>query len=210
MTARLVATLGWLYLRFVGLTSRIRIHHHPAARGIIDEKKPCIFAFWHRYQLMMCYVHRHRGVHVLVSRSKDGELIARALHMFGYSTARGSSTRGGAAALMELIDAVSAGGQAAVTPDGPKGPFRSVQPGVTALAQKTGCPVVPCGWAATRSKALNSWDRFLIPLPFGRYEVVFGGPLTVAPEDASAPDRIQAALDAAAADAEKILNEGKQ
>jgi lysophospholipid acyltransferase (LPLAT)-like uncharacterized protein len=204
--ARAVALLGGAYLRFVGFTSRLRVHHHPAAHEIVRGNKPCVFAFWHRYQLMMCYEHRGRGVHVIVSRSKDGELIARALEDFGYVTARGSSTRGGASAFMALLEAVQAGGQAAVTPDGPKGPFRSVQPGVLALAQKAGVPVVPCGWAGTRVRRLPSWDHFLVPLPFGRYQFVFGEPVPVLPGDSAAESNVRAALDAAAAHADALLH----
>lgn len=210
MTARLVSLLGWLYLHFVGFTSRVRIRLHPAAEPFISQKKSCVFAFWHRHQLMMCYEHRHRGVRVLVSRSKDGELIAQALHRFGYKTIRGSSTRGGATALAELMDAVSSGAQAAVTPDGPKGPFRSVQPGVAVLAEKTGAPIIPCGWAGSRVKEISkAWDRFLIPLPFGRYEIIFGDPLFLSAGEPSAEEKVRAAIDAAGVEAERLLAEGR-
>lgn len=201
----LVSLLGWAYLHFVGLTSRIRVHMHPGSKAVTDGKRPCVFAFWHRYQLMMCYERRGRGIKVLVSRSGDGEFIARTLHRFGYDTSRGSSSRGGAAALMGLLDAVAAGGQAGVTPDGPKGPFRSVQPGLALLSQKTGAPILPCGWAGTRVKTLRSWDRFLIPKPFGRYVFVFGEPLVISAEETGAEEKIRAALDRAAQEAEDLL-----
>jgi lysophospholipid acyltransferase (LPLAT)-like uncharacterized protein len=205
LLAEVVSFLGAAYLRFVGFTSRFGVRHHPAAAALIDGKKPCVFAFWHRFQLIMAYEHRDKGVHVLVSRSKDGELIARALERLGYRTARGSSSRGGATALREMLDAVAAGGQAAVTPDGPKGPLGAVHAGVAALSQKTGAPVVPIAWAGTRVKALSSWDRFLVPLPFGRYEVWFGEPFVLAPEDPSPEDKIRAALDAAVLVADDLL-----
>ena len=202
-----IAFVGVLYLRFVALTSRIRVHFHPGALYLADGRRPCVFAFWHRYQLMMGYAYRNRGAHVLVSRSGDGELIARALHLMGYGTVRGSSTRGGATALMGLLDVLAAGGQLGVTPDGPRGPYRSVQPGLAALARKSGAPVIPGGWAGTRVKILRrSWDRFMVPLPFGRYVVVFGEPMTVSSDENEAEDAIRAALDGAAAEAERLLN----
>ncbi len=209
LLAETISLLGASYLHLVGKTSRFRVHHHPAAAQIIDGKRPCVFAFWHRYQLIMTYEHRHQGVHVLVSRSKDGELIARALERLGYRTARGSSTRGGATAMRELLDALSAGGQVAVTPDGPKGPLGMVHPGVAALSQKTSAPVVPIAWTGTRVKALSSWDRFLVPLPFGRYEVYFGEPFVLAPEDPSPEQKIRAALDASVLHAEKMMGEAR-
>ena len=201
-----IAFIGVLYLRFVALTSRIRVHFHPTALAIADGRRPCVFAFWHRYQLMMGYAYRNRGGYVLVSRSGDGELIAQALHRLGYRTVRGSSSRGGAKALLGLLDVLEAGGQLGVTPDGPRGPYRSVQPGVAALARKSGVPVIPGGWAGTRVKILrSSWDRFMIPLPFGKYEIVFGEPLTLSAEGPEAEESIRAALDAAAAEAERLL-----
>jgi lysophospholipid acyltransferase (LPLAT)-like uncharacterized protein len=207
LLGRVLSLLGGGYLHLVGWTSRFRVTHHPAAAALINEGRPCVFAFWHRYQLIMAYEHRHKGVHVLVSRSKDGELIAQALERLGYRTARGSSTRGGASALRELLEAVASGGQAAVTPDGPKGPFRAVHPGVAALSSKTGAPIVPIGWAGTKVKAVPSWDRFLIPLPFGRYEVRFGEPFVAPSDGAAAQESIRAALDGAAAEADRRLGE---
>lgn len=200
-----VSWAGWAVIQAIGRTSRLHAHYHPAARRAIAEG-PVIYAFWHRYQILMAYEKRGCGALVLVSRSRDGELIARVVERFGLRTARGSSSRGGGTALRELLDGVRSGRSAAFTPDGPRGPFRSVQPGVLALAEKTGAPIVPLAWAGSRVKELSSWDRFLIPLPFGRYEVVFGEPLRVGGE-AEAADRLRESLDAAAREAERLLAE---
>lgn len=196
-----VSWLGWLILQFIGRTSRVVVRWSPAAQALRESSRPFIFAFWHRYQLLMAWEHRGRGVTVLVSRSRDGEFIAGVLERLGYRTARGSSSRGGPAAFMELLDTVAAGGRVAFTPDGPRGPARSIQPGVLALAAKTGVPIVPLAWAGTRVKTLSSWDRFMIPLPFGRFHVVFGDPLTVNAGDAAAGDKLRRALNQAEADA---------
>lgn len=200
-----VSWLGWLILQFIGRTSRVAVHWSLAAQPLRDDGRPLIFAFWHRHQLLMAWEHRRRGVTVLVSRSRDGELIAGVLERLGYRTARGSSSRGGPAAFMELLDAVAAGGRVAFTPDGPRGPAGSVQPGVLALAAKTGVPIVPVAWAGTRVKTLSSWDRFMIPLPFGRFEVVFGNPLPVSAVNSAAEQNLRRALEGAEAEAVRRL-----
>jgi lysophospholipid acyltransferase (LPLAT)-like uncharacterized protein len=195
-------------LQLIGKTSRLRSVYHPEAEALRKKKKPFIYTFWHRFQLLMVYEHRHQGVPVLVSRSRDGELIAQVLHRFGFRTVRGSSSRGGARALSELFQWAEAGSCLAFTPDGPRGPYRSVQPGVVSVAQKKGLPIVPLAWAGTRVKELSTWDRFLVPLPFGRYTVFFDKPLWLSPEDSSPEEKVRQALDHAAEEAEKLLRRG--
>jgi lysophospholipid acyltransferase (LPLAT)-like uncharacterized protein len=187
--------LGWLLLQLVGKTSRFCTHRSPGYLHLLASGRPYIYAFWHRFQLLLVYEHRHRGVMVLISQSRDGELIAQAVRRFGFRTARGSSSRGGAAALGRVIDRLREGGVVAFTPDGPRGPLRS------------GVPIVPVAWAASRVKELSSWDRFLVPLPFSRNEVVFGDPLSLSSEDPSPEEKVRNALDAAAREAERLLSE---
>jgi lysophospholipid acyltransferase (LPLAT)-like uncharacterized protein len=201
--------LGKYLLSFIGLTSKITYDIHPQTDAFFRERRPIIYTFWHRYQLLLCYDRRGRGINVLVSQSKDGELIARVLLMFGFKCVRGSSSRGGVAALLKMIELLRSGDWGAFTPDGPRGPFRSVQPGVVAAAQKSGAPIIPIGWAGTKVKTLNTWDKFLIPLPFGRYHIVYGEPLYLAPGDKQADEKVRAALDAAAARAEAGLSAGR-
>jgi lysophospholipid acyltransferase (LPLAT)-like uncharacterized protein len=203
-----VSWLGWFILHAVGKTSRLIFHVPPEVQELLREGTPFVYAFWHRFQLLLAYVHRNQDVSVLVSQSRDGELIARVLDRLGYRPVRGSSSRGGVRALLEMLECLRTGRRVAFTPDGPRGPFRSVQPGVVAAAQKSGYPVVAVAWAGTRAKVLNSWDRFLVPLPFGRFHVVYGPPVWIVPGDAEAEDKVRRALDEAQDRAEQILRAG--
>ena len=163
----------------------------------------CIFCFWHNRLLIMPYVYqRYRGkknMCAMASRSRDGECISDVLKGFGFEVARGSSSRGGEAAVMEMTDRLAAGFDAAIVPDGPKGPCCQVQPGVIMLSQLSGVPIVPATYNVMRKKRLRSWDRFIIPAPFSRGVFIFGDPLYIAPdandaEREKAREKLQAAM----------------
>jgi lysophospholipid acyltransferase (LPLAT)-like uncharacterized protein len=141
-----------------------------------------IWAFWHGMILPLTYAQRNRNIVVLVSRHRDGEIISQIVCRMGTGVVRGSSSRGGLRALLQMIRAGKEGHPLAVTPDGPRGPRASLQPGILHIAQRSGLPIVPLAAAAVRSTRLNSWDRFLIPHPFSRVAVVVGSPILV-PKD---------------------------
>ncbi|HEX6861898.1 MAG TPA: lysophospholipid acyltransferase family protein [Thermoanaerobaculia bacterium] len=163
-----------------------------------------ILAFWHRHLLLMPYSYRGKGISVLVSQSKDGELIARTVARLGIDSSRGSSSRGGVAGMRTLLRKAGEGWDIAFTPDGPRGPASEVQPGVILAAAATGFPIQPVALAATKAKRLNSWDRFLIPLPFSCVHFVYGEPLAVERrgDPAAAAAELKRRLDAAEAEAE--------
>jgi lysophospholipid acyltransferase (LPLAT)-like uncharacterized protein len=137
-----------------------------------------IYAFWHGHLLPLSYLHRDEGINVLVSTHQDGEYITRVIQGLGFETSRGSSTRGGTAALRDLIATASRGVDIAITPDGPRGPRECCQPGIVFLARKLGLPVVPVSVCFRPSIRLKSWDRFMIPLPFACGVEVYGEPVT--------------------------------
>jgi lysophospholipid acyltransferase (LPLAT)-like uncharacterized protein len=205
LQASAASCLGWVILQAIGRTSRLSFHPSPGVQKLLAERKPFIYALWHRFQLLLIFAHRGQGLHVLVSQSRDGEYIAKTMRRLGYGTIRGSSSRGGAAAFMEIVRRLQAGERVVFTPDGPRGPFRSIQPGLAAAARQAGVPVVPVGWAGSRVKELNSWDRFLVPLPFGRYHVVYGEPVFLGDDESAAEESLRRALDAAVVEAEKHL-----
>ena len=206
MFAAAISLIGWLYLSFVWITSRVLSKDHAVFRTLYAGGRPFIYAFWHRLQFFLAYPHRGEKLAILVSSSTDGELIARTIRRFGLSAIRGSSSKGGLEALAEMLGHLKAGWRVAITPDGPKGPPRTVHHGVVILAQKTGLPVVPVAYAAKRTIVFKSWDRYVLPLPFNRIALVHGEPLTVGDGPLEeVQNRMRQALDAAAREAEALL-----
>ena len=197
---RLAPYLAYLFVSFVGLTSRVRwlgLERLAEARRV---KGPVIYAFWHQRQVFFTWVHRGAHVKVLVSRSADGEIIAQAMRLSRIHSCRGSSSRGAATAARELLDALSEGFDVAVTCDGPKGPAREVKAGILYLAQKTGLPIVPIANAVSRKlEFARAWDRFQVPLPFSKAAVVHGRLVFVGPADdlAAKARELKASLDEA-------------
>jgi lysophospholipid acyltransferase (LPLAT)-like uncharacterized protein len=180
----LVPYLAYLYIYLVGLTSRISwrgLDELKAARRI---KGRVIFAFWHQRQVFFTWSHRGFPAAVLVSRSQDGEMIARTMALFGLRTCRGSSSRGGAAAIRGMLAALQAGLDIGISPDGPKGPAREIKGAILHLAQTTGSPIVPITNSVSRRLEFSkSWDAFQVPLPFSRVVVRHGPPITVGAAD---------------------------
>ena len=163
-----------------------------------QERRPLIYALWHGRLLMIPWLsarltaaHGARTIRVLASRSRDGELIARYVRRFGLHTIRGSSSRGGAAALRALTAALRAGEDVVVAPDGPRGPRHRVQGGLPALAAITGVPVVPLAFAAHPARRLGTWDAFLVPAPFARGALVIGAPIAVARDETREAARLR-------------------
>jgi lysophospholipid acyltransferase (LPLAT)-like uncharacterized protein len=124
-------------------------------------------------------VYGGRGLKILISRHRDGELISRTVRHFGMETVRGSSTRGGIVGIKGLVRALQKGYDVAIAPDGPRGPRCKVQPGVIQLAKLSGRPIFPFTFSATPRKVLHTWDRFIIPLPFSRGVFVWGEPIWI-------------------------------
>ena len=180
---RLISWLGWLFIWFVGRTSRIKIINSPEFLKLKEEDKNFIYALWHGRQFFLIYSHRLQNICLLISESRDGEYVARITGHFGFQLVRGSSSRGGIKALIKMKKKVEQGVTGAFTPDGPRGPFQKVQPGIIYVAQKTGSPIIPVTFSARYKKILKSWDKFLIPYPFNRIVVINGDPLYVLPED---------------------------
>jgi lysophospholipid acyltransferase (LPLAT)-like uncharacterized protein len=187
LLAHALAGLGAAFVRGLGRTMRITVLGDREVAPLWNASRPVIYAAWHGQILMiplvterLCRQQGARPVHVLASRSRDGELLAEFARRFGFGVVRGSSSRGGAAALRRLAARGRDGVDIGVAPDGPRGPRGRAQAGVIALAELTGAPIVPVAFAAEPVWRLGSWDRFEIPRPFGRGALAFGAPQTVA------------------------------
>ncbi|MGH7363968.1 MAG: lysophospholipid acyltransferase family protein [Candidatus Methylomirabilales bacterium] len=160
-----------LRLRVVGLDWAEAFH---AQKG-----RPLIFTFWHGRLLMMPFAWSGRPATLLVSRHADGEVLSKILRRFGLRSVRGSTSRGAHAGLRAMLRAYHGGSHLAFAPDGPRGPRERVQIGIIELARRTGAPVVPIGFGASRGWFLPTWDRFFLPCPFARGVFVFGDGLLV-------------------------------
>lgn len=177
---RVVAWLVFLVERLVTASLRCRWRDH-SGLAKTPANQPVIFCLWHNRLAISMIVHRRhpRKLAALVSASKDGALLAAVLRRFGVEQIRGSTSRRGPQALLELTSRAEHGYDLAVTPDGPKGPRYVVQDGVIALAQLTGLPIIPVTCNTQRKFCLKSWDRFQIPLPFSRCELILNQPIVV-------------------------------
>ncbi len=193
----LVAHLCSGLIRLVGLTSKINYIRPEILEDFLFQKKPFILAFWHNRQFFLAYPKAHHGISVLVSQSKDGEYIARAVKNLGINSIRGSSSRGGVKALTDMMRILRKGGKLAITPDGPRGPIFEVQPGVIHIAQKTGVAIIPACCSYARKKIFKSWDLYQVPSPFNKIFVSYGTPLYFSKEETfeTASQRIKKALD---------------
>ena len=177
---RLVAWAVFLVERLVTLSLRCNWRDHSGLSDVQDGP-PVIFCLWHNRLAISMIVHRRypRKLAALVSASKDGALLAAVLGRFGVEQVRGSTTRRGPQALLELTSHAKRGYDLAVTPDGPKGPRYVVQHGVISLAQVTGLPIIPVTCNTQSKICLKSWDGFQIPLPFSRCELILNEPIFV-------------------------------
>jgi lysophospholipid acyltransferase (LPLAT)-like uncharacterized protein len=175
---RLFAFLAAVVIRLWMRTVRYRLVFPPGMSLYPVDARVTrfLYAFWHETILFpTVFVGR---VKILISKHADGELIAQVCQRLGYGVVRGSSTRGGTQALLQLCRACE-GNHLLVTPDGPRGPRRQVQPGLVFLASRTGLPVVACGVGCSRVWRAKSWDRFAVPWPFSQAVVVVAPPVQV-------------------------------
>ena len=206
MPPRLLGFLVFLAVSLWRWTLRISIvgeEHRQAVRA--RGKKP-LHAIWHQRMVGGILAHRGMGFVTMASRSRDGEIIATFLRHWGFVAARGSSTRGGEVGVSEFLDALGQAPGGALTPDGPRGPARRCKRGIAVLADQGGCLVLPSSSSSTRPKFLNSWDRFLLPLPFSRCVVTFAPALERAQGETEEAflARVDAAIDVATEEADRL------
>ena len=194
--ARLISILGFRAVQLLGSTLRWKTEGLEHFDAIVAGGRQPVMAFWHGRILPATYYFRRRGIVVITSENFDGEWIAGIIERFGYGTARGSTSRGGRKALLQLTRDLAAGKPAGFTLDGPRGPARVAQPGAVWLAKATGNPVLPFHLEASRAWTLNSWDRTQIPKPFSTVAIAMGEPFQVASDaDEGALERARLMLE---------------
>lgn len=202
--AALAALLG-LYLAVTYRTLRWRL----VGTARVAEEPAFVLAFWHEHLPLMSRLAlearaagRRERVHVLVSRHRDGRFIGEAVGRFGLEMVHASSSRGGGAGLLALVRLARRGAIIAITPDGPRGPRRVAAAGVAHLSELARVPVLPAAACVAGGIRLRSWDRMVVPLPFGRAALAVGAPVPPGAGLAA----IAAGLDAACAEAERALS----
>jgi lysophospholipid acyltransferase (LPLAT)-like uncharacterized protein len=151
----LVPLLAALWIRLTRATTRLVYKNRGVVEELRSQGRPFILAFWHGQLFLMPYAYPGSRVAILISEHRDGELISRTMERFGFATARGSSTRGGAAGLREILRRMKEGFDAAFTPDGPRGPREIVQMGVIAAARLSGAPIVPVSCSCSKKNSSN-------------------------------------------------------
>ena len=171
--------VAWVVRLWVGT---LRYRYRPLGPNL-DPNQPgfrgrYLYAFWHEYILLPAYQYGRPDIWVLVSQHADGELIAQAIRHLRFRLVRGSTSRNGIEAVRRMLR-LSRKGHLAITPDGPRGPRRQVQPGLIYLASRTGLPIVPMGLAFRRAWRMRSWDRFALPHPWSAASCVTTEPIHV-------------------------------
>ncbi len=201
MLIRLADVVFFLAIRTIGRTIRWEVEGLDNLRAVEAAGELPIYCVWHDRIFAGTYYLRDRGIAVITSQSLDGEYIARFLKRLGFRTIRGSSTRGGVRALVEMIRRMRDGVAMAFTVDGPRGPRHEAKKGAVILAKKTGNPMLPFTVIPDRFWTINSWDRLQIPKPFTVARFIFAPPIYVGPDsdDARIEEKrveLQASLDA--------------
>jgi len=190
----------YLLIKFIGSTARFEVIGWENHDKAVENGGLPIYVFWHDRIFLTTYWWRKRRTVVMTSRSFDGEYIARFIQRFGYGAVRGSSTRGGVGAIVEMARLMRAGCTTAFTIDGPKGPRYVAKMGAVILAKKSGQPIMPVTMALDRYWTTPRWDQFQIPKPFTRARVYVAPPIYVAAdadeaELAAKRDELQQTLD---------------
>ncbi len=173
-----VAVLSFL-IKIWSLTLRLKLKDKSSWEKLKTDKKPKLIIFWHRHLFYLLKFFQNSGFYPLISLSSDGELIAAIARKFGLCPIRGSSSRGGAAALLKILKKIK-DEQATVliTADGPRGPAGKIKPGILKIMETKGVEVFPVSWYASRKKIFKkSWDQFILPLPFSTIFLAVGNNL---------------------------------
>jgi len=186
---KLISIVLRCLISMIGKTCKMEIlQGEQIFSDIVKQKKSVIYSFWHNRIFYMTYF-LHRESHtkglqlsVLISRSKDGDLIAGVVKLLKGNLVRGSSSRGGHSAFLGMLKSSREGYAIAITPDGPKGPKYHFKPGAVDLSSRGQIPILPLSCSFEKAWVFNSWDKFMVPKPFSTVHVRIGNPVQVEPD----------------------------
>jgi lysophospholipid acyltransferase (LPLAT)-like uncharacterized protein len=195
----LVRWVGVPVVSLVAATWRVDRRHHERFAAFLASQGPRLLLLWHETLLPLLVSHRNHGVSIIVSEARDGRYLANFATRLGYGAIGGSSHRGQVKAMRGALRGLEAGIPIAVTPDGPKGPRRVIKPGALQALQAVGGRVMPVYADARPAVRVNSWDRFLVPLPFARVRIAYGEPFQVPSGPDGLADAVEHARSALAA-----------
>jgi len=179
------------FLRFIGnyvlyiliqtlcKTLRIQTTGSESINSLIKEKRNFVLAFWHGTMVIPWFAHRNLKLLAIISKSKDGDLLAKILRKWNYNVVRGSSSKGGNVALQIMIDHAKHECPVAITPDGPLGPNFKMKAGAVITAKKSEVPLVLVGVGCKSKRKLHSWDNFEVPFPFSKVQLVYSEPILI-------------------------------
>lgn len=203
LVLRVLGSVLGAYMQFAAWTTRWRTINEDLAKRLQTEGGPVVLCFWHGRLLLTPSGYLARPgmpqATILISNSREGEIVARAARSLGIDVIRGSTEtkagkpKGAFAATREMLRRLKSGGAVAIAPDGPKGPRMRAEMGPVQIARLSGAPMVGLAWSTERRKVFDSWDRFVLAWPFGRGVYIFGEPICVA-RDASDADMEAARL----------------
>ena len=176
---KFLAYIGYLYILFVGITSRIEIINQEFSSKMWKEKKPFILAFWHGQLMMIGHVWKSKAIlNMLASSHSDGRFGA---YIAGHFNLKNISieSKNKSPSLRQVFKILNNGNYLGVTPDGPRGPNQKVSEGIIKIAINSQVPIIPLGFASSRNFKLKSWDSFLITYPFSKCKFIWGDPIVI-------------------------------
>lgn len=199
--------LVWCYLKLIKFSSKITISGEAGPDQIEANGEAHIFVFWHNRQALLPLLRPNDTIYCLISASRDGDYMTKAIRYFGKRAIRGSSSRNGLMAMKEIMRVLRAGDAVAIATDGPRGPAFEVKPGAVQIAQALQLPIIPVSFEASRKKVLNSWDSSYVIYPFGKIAVVYGDAIRVSREQSieAACEQVKTGLLDAARAADSML-----
>ncbi|MFO7712828.1 lysophospholipid acyltransferase family protein [Desulfosarcina sp.] len=194
--------VGLLFVRLLSRTYRYRLVDREHEQRVLDAHGTVVYASWHqRFFPGITFFATRKPIAIMISQSRDGEMIARVVDILGWRAVRGSSSKGSLRALKELHALTRQGYRVGHIVDGPQGPFGVIKPGLLSIAQFSGAPILPVILSAQRCWVFSSWDRFMVPKPFSKIFVRFAPPIVI-------PRRLDAhAFEALRQDVEKQIKD---